>query len=71
MRAVSGLTGRALVAMIVAAGCAAPQMPAPAPAPHASAPPPAPAPQASALSYGMVTSRVERGTTTQAALLDL
>lgn len=62
-----------LLAAAALAGCVAPQAVAPpAPAPQAAAPPPAAPPvQASALSYGTVTSRVERGKTTQAELLEL
>jgi outer membrane protein assembly factor BamE (lipoprotein component of BamABCDE complex) len=62
-----------LLAVAALAGCVAPQaVTPPAPAPQAAAPPPAAPPvQASALSYGTVTSRVERGKTTQAELLEL
>ena len=77
MRQASWLMGLALAAGMVGAGCAAPQMSPPAVAPQAAvpaaapAPAPAPAPQPSTLSYGTVTTRVERGKTTQADLLEL
>lgn len=72
MRKACWFSSMALAAGLAATGCAAPQAPAPA-APQAAAPPPAAAParQASALSYGTVTSRVERGKTTQVELLEL
>jgi hypothetical protein len=74
MRNAFWLAGIALAASVVAAGCAGSQ-PAPA-APQAAAPaappaPAAPAPQATPLSYGTVTSRVERGKTTQVELLEM
>jgi hypothetical protein len=63
-------------ALSVLCGCAS--KPAPAPEPRAATPVPAPAPisspepaQQSALSYGMVTSQVRKGVTTQLDLVQL
>lgn len=65
--------GAISLAALLLVGCAAPQAPAPAQTSGASALPAAQSapPPASPLSYGAVTSRVEKGKTTQAELIEL
>jgi len=58
--------------LFLSSGCGAPQPPAPAqPSTAAPAAQNAPQQQATPLSYGTVTSRVEKGKTTQAELIEL